>query len=477
MVFLLRGFHRNPISIILSASVLVIVPMFATASDPSSLLPALSYQTSTSLVTIHPRESKEILYNPGMGLADFHFGFDHPPTEEQYPKSTVAYFRWSWAELEPEKGKYAFDFVDRIIRQAKTKGETLAFRIMTEYERGSPEWLLQMGVDWVKEWDGVFPDYNNPTFLEFHEKLIKAFGERYAGSPDIDHIDIGSVGCWGEWNMACCPPTVEARCKLYYPVEGNQIKITEWYLKYFPRTPLVMLKGGQLKYAVARGTGWRGDCFGDYGYFSATWNHMEHAYTPVLQDSVIADAWKKAPVQFEVCGVMQDWYDKGFDIDLILRKGLEWHVSVLNAKSSPIPAEWRPRIDEFLAKIGYRFVLREMTHATETRLGQTLVLRSQWENIGVAPVYHDWPIAYRLRSAEDQVFARWTSVAPLRRWLPGMQHEVEDLVTLSEDIPEGLYALDVAILDQDGQVPFVDLAIEGKRHDRWYSISTIMIRR
>ncbi len=427
-------------------------------------------------VTVHPREIKDVLYNPGMGLADFHFGFGHPPSTDEYPRQTVAYFRWSWSDLEPEEGRYAFEFVDRIISQAKAKGETLAFRIMTEYEAGSPEWLLQKGVGSVKVGGGVFPDYNNPSFLMYHEKLIKAFGDRYAGSPDIDHVDIGSVGCWGEWNMACCQG-VEAQCKQYFPVEENQIKITDWYLKYFPDTPLVMLKGGQLKYAVARGAGWRGDCFGDYGYFSPAWNHMEHAYAPALQDPVIEGAWKNAPVQFEVCGVMQDWYDKGFDIDLILKKGLEWHVSVLNAKSSPIPTDWRPRIDEFLTKVGYRFVLRQMTHATDASPGRKLSLRSRWENVGVAPIYHNWPLAYRLRSAEEHIVARWASTAHLRRWLPGVQHAVEDVVTLPEDVLDGSYVLDVAILDQGGQAPFVDLAISGKRQDRWYPISTITIRR
>ena len=427
-------------------------------------------------VTVHPKEIKDVLYNPGMGLADFHFGFEHPPSADEYPRQTVAYFRWSWSDLEPEEGQYAFDFVDRIISQAKAKGETLAFRMMTEYKAGSPKWLLRKGVGSVPVGGGVFPDYNNPTFLIYHEKLIKAFGERYAGSPDIDHVDIGSVGCWGEWNMACCQG-VEAQCKHYFPVEDNQIKITDWYLKYFSGTPLVMLHGGQLKYAVSRGAGWRGDCFGDYGFFSSTWNHMEYAYTRGLKDPAIERAWMNAPVQFEVCGVMQDWLEKGFDIDLILKKGLEWHVSVLNAKSSPIPSEWRSRVNEFLTKIGYRFVLHQMTHATETRPGGKLSLRSQWENLGVAPIYHEWPLAYRLRSAEDQVVAQWASTAQLRRWLPGAQHEVGDAVTLPEGILEGSYALDVAILDQRARAPFVDLAISGKRPDRWYPISTVLIRR
>ena len=36
-------------------------------------------------VTVHPQEINEVLYNPGMGLADFHFGFEHPPSTDRVP--------------------------------------------------------------------------------------------------------------------------------------------------------------------------------------------------------------------------------------------------------------------------------------------------------------------------------------------------------------------------------------------------------
>lgn len=428
-----------------------------------------------STVTVYPREIDDVLYNPGMGFADFHFGFGNPPPPDQIPRQTVAYFRWPWAELEPAEGKYNFAFVDNIIAQARAKGETLAFRILAETGAGSPPWLLDKGVASVKETDGIFPDYNNPIFLKYHEKLIRAFGERYSGSPDIDHVDIGSVGCWGEWNTACCQGT-EAQCKQYYPTEANQIAITDWYLKYFPDTPLVMLVGGQLEYAVARGAGWRGDCFGDYGFFGSDWNHMDHVYEPAAQHPVVGNAWKTAPVQFEACGVMQDWYDKGLDIDLILQKGLEWHMSVFNGGAAPVPAAWRPRVDEFLKQIGYRFVLRELTHSAQLPPGGTLHLHSVWENIGVAPMYHPWPLGYRLRSGTDQVVAHWTSGADLQQWLPGSHHDVADTVTLPNDLPAGTYSLDVAVLTKNGTSAHVDLAIEGKRADRWYPVSQLIVR-
>jgi len=477
--------YEGEASLILLAKTLISAVIMATevscASARSNLPTKGSHAQAGSepialqTVTVHPQEIDEILFNPGMGFADFHFGIGSPLPPSQHPRSTVAYIRWSWADLEFAEGQYNFSLVDDAIHRAKAIGETLAFRIVAETKTGSPRWLLDKGVASVQVRGGVFPDYNNPIFLDYHERLIRAFGERYAGSPDIDHVDIGSVGCWGEWNTACCQG-VEARCKQYYPTEANQIAITDWYFKYFSRTPLVMLVGGQLKYATSRGAGWRGDCFGDYGMFGPDWNHMENLYGPAAQDPVVGNAWKTGPVQFEVCGVMQDWYDRGFDIDLILRKGLEWHMSVLNAGYAPVPATWRPRVDEFLKKLGYRMVLREMTHPTEANPGGTLLLRSRWENVGVAPFYHPWPLAYRLRSTSDQVVAQWASTANLMRWLPGASHEVEDQVAVSEQVPPATYSLDVAILTEDGSSAHVELAIEGERADRWYPVSTITIR-
>jgi hypothetical protein len=172
---------------------------------------------------------------------------------------------------------------------------------------------------------------------------------------------------------------------------------------------------------------------------------------------------------------MQDWYDKGYDIDLILKKGLEWHTSVLNAKSSPIPAAWRPHVDEFLKRLGYRIVLREMSHTAEVSAGRTLHLRSRWENVGVAPFYRTWPLAYRLRLSSDHAVAQWRSTVDTRRWLPGVFHEVRDTVAVPKGVLAGTYSLDVAILSEDGRLANVDLAIKGKRADRWYRVSEVMI--
>jgi hypothetical protein len=117
-----------------------------------------------------------------------------------------------------------------------------------------------------------------------------------------------------------------------------------------------------------------------------------------------------------------------------------------------------------------------LTHTTEARPGGSLTVRSLWENKGVAPIYHPWPLAYRLRSNADQVVATWKSTASLMKWLPGT-HEVDETVAIPAGVPAATYTLDVAILTEDAKVAHVELAIGGKRQDKWYPVSEVTINK
>ena len=61
-----------------------------------------------------------------------------------------------------------------------------------------------------------------------------------------------------------------------------------------------------------------------------------------------------------------------------------------------LPTKWRGAVESFLKKMGYRFVLRQLTHPAKTQAGGVLCLKSMWENKGVAPPYRQYPRAFRL---------------------------------------------------------------------------------
>jgi hypothetical protein len=316
-------------------------------------------------------------------------------------------------------------------------------------------------------------------------------GTRYDGHPGIDHIDLGSVGWWGEWHMSSSPAEM--------PSAEAQKKIVDAYLAAFQKTPLLMLIGGgpMLKHATQHGTGWRADCLGDMGGFSKTWCHMRMAYPRMLPEAGAVDAWKTAPVAWETCWDMRKWVDEGWSLRFIFNYALALHGSVINNKSAPLPEgeNIRPEVERFLRRLGYRLVLKELKHPSQAWPGEKFPLAMKWQNTGSAPCYKPYRVAYKLSNDEDyeKVFVGTVTV---NKWLPGCiglftekffqqpadlpsgnVHDVADEVTLPNDIPPGEYVLSVGVIAVETTQPVVQLGVKGRDEGGWYPLSKVMISR
>jgi hypothetical protein len=314
-----------------------------------------------------------------------------------------------------------------------------------------------------KSWQ---PDYTAPIYLEKQAQIIAAFGERYDGHPGLDHVDIGSMGRWGEWHTS--------GTGMETPPFEVQKQIVDMYLEAFTKTPLVMLiaQAEALAYAVEHGAGWRADCLGDMGGFSKTWCHMDW-YPTQLEKAGIEDCWKSARVVFETCWTMQHWHDQGWDVDEIFERALAMHPSAVNNKSSAVPEDWWPQVNEFSKKMGYRLVLRRLEHPATVRAGGELQLKMQWENLGCAPCYDFYPLALELVGDEGPARRMMTS-ADLRQWLPGT-HEVAETIKLPGDLSAGQYILRLAFVDPHTDEPALKLAISGRDEEGWYGVSEIVV--
>jgi hypothetical protein len=478
-------------------------------------------------VTVDPKRIDEVLTNPGMGFASFHFGWwcnlppiTYPPKEcaarviknwpENYPKSGTAYFRWHWRDIEPERGKIDFQMIDHAIQSANALGMTLGFRVMTvaEGESGLPDWLTNAPYEVAGQWRAggggktFWPDYRDATLQREHARLIGALGDRYNGHPAVDHIDIGTVGCWGEWNTACLSD-VESVIDVYEPTgrkERQQIvaaltQLIDHHLRAFSKTPVIMLAPNEenvplMLHATRGGAGWRVDCWGDWGIWGPSWSHQKSLYPPMLAaakaaDPSFVDVWKRAPVQLEICGTLEKWHELGWNAstpDSELQKTFQWalsqHASLLNAKSKPVPASYVGPIDKLLKKNGYRFVIDHFNHPSRVRAGSKITFISNWSNLGVAPAYLPRVLRYRLRGASKAL--GFSSAQDTRSWLPG-RWKVRDTVTVPSDLPKGIYQVEVALLDRDGikpatkALPPVHLGIAGRRADGWYTVSQLTV--
>ena len=449
-------------------------------------------------ITILPEQTDEILENPGMGWETFHRSSQHDRNLPTWIPSSVCYYRWGWKELETRPGEINFELVDRVLSDAREAGQKLAFRVMccstTHGEPYHPQWLKEVGGKEVlaEYGDSTFPipDMDELITLKYHLALIKRLGERYDGHPDLAHVDLGSIGWWGEWHLSGSD-----RNKL--PTLENRKKVIDAYVAAFPKTPLVMLIGGGpcLSYAVEQGAGWRADCLGDMGGFSKTWCHMRKGYPVYIKDAGIQDAWKSAPVAWETCWDFRKWVREGWSLRYIFNYALALHGSYINNKSAPLPKgeDVRPEVERFLRRLGYRLVLKELKHPAERRAGATLNLKMRWQNVGSAPCYRPYRLAYRLSNQKgySKVFV---SRVVVNHWLPGSVElftdaffkepgelppgeavSVHDAITLPEDTPSGELKLSLAIVDGSSPRPVVRLGIKGRADDGWYPLSKVRI--
>jgi hypothetical protein len=458
-----------------------------------------SPERGAGMITVKPKETDELLANPHMGWQTFHRTRAADRNLPPWIPSTVHYARWGWGRLEPKDGEIDHAFLDGVLAETRRSGQKLAFRVMCCSTRLGrpyhPAWLKKIGGrELACDHGGAgpfrVPDLDDKIVLEKHLSLIRRLGQRYDGHADLDHVDLGSVGWWGEWHMSSSKTG-------RMPTPATRKKIVDAYLAAFRKTPLLMLIGGgeQLTYAAKRGAGWRADCLGDMGGFSKTWCHMRNGYPKWIRQGSVHDAWKTAPVAWETCWDMRKWVKEGWPLRFIFNYALACHGSYLNNKSAPLPKgkEVRPEIERFLRRLGYRLVLRELKHPASAAAGGPLRIEMKWQNVGSAPCYRPYRLAYRFTDARGRSRVVVGKVT-VNKWLPGSVKlftkeffagswdlppgkvvRVSETISLPGDLPAGEHRLAVAVVGADSTKPVIRLGIRGRARDGWYPLSTIRL--
>ena len=194
---------------------------------------------------------------------------------------------------------------------------------------------------------------------------------------------------------------------------------------------------------------------------------------------------------------MRKWVNEGWSLRFIFNYALALHGSCINNKSAPLPdaPEVRPELERFLRRLGYRLVLKELSHPGQVKAGETLQLAMKWQNVGSAPCYRPYRLAYRLTRGPGggTVFASKTTV---NRWLPGSiklfteeffkqpadlppgdVHEVRDGIPIPGDLAAGDYALSIAVVGEKSEEPVVRLGIKGRGDDGWYPMGKVSVTR
>ncbi|HYF50701.1 MAG TPA: DUF4832 domain-containing protein [Planctomycetota bacterium] len=390
---------------------------------------------------------------------------------ERYLPTTVAYFRWFWAELVPEKGRFDFSGIDQVLEIAAARGQTLSIRVMPY--GGSP-WHLP---PWYERecpvvrnsQDGpAHPDHNAPDYLEHFGGLIRELGRRYDQHPLLETIDMAFVGPWGCGDFGLCEPEVCAR-------------FADVYKEAFPNTlRLCPAVEPQLPSAIATGAGWHADGFGDMRDIgspvvtqNASWNHMFDQYPRTICVSGAQETWKKAPVFIETYFAPRYWHECGYDIDFILQQALKFHPTYFNPKYMALPERWMDKFEAFCRKLGYNFVYRQAMYDTQVKAGGKMRFQSWIENTGVAPIYYSYDFAVRLRQGDREEIMVLDGIDP-RTWLPG-DVWIDRQIPIPSDFKPGMVDVSAGLIDAESMEAKVSFAIRENYSDRWAGLGLIEV--
>lgn len=232
-------------------------------------------------------DDKTVLRNPHKGWY-FHYidnGLTRPTYRDSATKAQILsipglnhlYLRFDWSDIEREEGVFDWSPLDNIMKDYQ--GLTFSLRMCT-HEAGkiaaayaTPRWVNCRG----EMINGCFePDYNDPVYLEKLERFMQEYGRKYNGRPEIEFVDIGTFGTWGEGH------TSGGSRKVY----GADVlmKHINLHLRYFPDTQILvnddLLRHPQspeataqlTQYCAGHGIGIRDDgvCV---GYYSKTFGY------------------------------------------------------------------------------------------------------------------------------------------------------------------------------------------------------------
>ncbi len=433
---------------------------------------------------IYPKIIDELLENPGIGFiaapglmepaGAIHdnrgnpvekYKFTHSSRTFNHPDSRITYCGVRWRDLEVEKSSYRWDILEKKLEEAKASGCTAIVRCSPyalAEEDDIPDWFRRE----CRE-EPEFPfwrvDPLHSPYVTYWSEFIAEFAEHFDGHPVISSVDMALVGAWGEGGGT------------EFLEEESIRRMVGAYIDNFKITPLQALLHDPKSVKIIRerkeNIGFRVDCLGDMGGFhQEEWSHMLDFYPENICNFEMEAAWKKAPVVFEACWHMNDWYLQGWDIDYIVEESLKWHISSFNSKGTIVPEAWKESVKRWLNKMGYRFELRKLTYNPMVKKGDVFRIRGLWANTGVAPIYHRYPLVVRLKNGKEVI--SFTSRTDIRSWLPDMDFLWEEEFDLEG--MAGEYSLEIGIETGIPELGNIKLAIEGLK-DGYYCFGKIIV--
>jgi hypothetical protein len=471
---------------------------------------------SEDTITVWPKDTAKALINPGMGWT-IHFYSNIPrnygsrlepsDTLQDFPGLSTVYMRLPWAYLEPEEGKYNWAMLDSPAQRWIAEGKRIALRLTC-----SENWMPYATPKWVKDagakgtfyqygkgrtgksgsWDPFFDD---PVFLKKLDAFLSVYAKRYDGNPNVEFVDIGTYGLWGEGHTHASSKQDGIECQKLH---------IDLHLKHFKNTLLCISDdfaghdrpGNRFPitdYALNKGITMRDDSILVQPP-PRSWYHSEMAQA----------FWPHLPVILEHEHYHSSKERGAWKPELLLASIEEYHASFMSIHGWPrhVLNENREIIDRINQRLGYRLQPVKITwpaavsiatpqdaftsHDDVTKhvdCSQHFSVFWSWTNNGVAPCYAGGYPALTLKDEKDGIAAvlvdTTLNLRDLKVAAPGdapvTRHESKFIIGLyAPTTRPGTYDLYVSVGQRDG-TPAIALPLKDDDGLRRYKIGRITL--
>jgi len=451
---------------------------------------------------VRPQEdSASVLKNPAMGWVMYVDAFSSFPDADNYwdrqhqyaGQANILYVRAPWSELEPQEGRYAWQYDQNwidLVEGAAGRDMQLAFRIYIDsqdsYRQATPQYVRDAGAVGYDS-DGWTPYLDDPVFQDKFEQFIAAFGAEYDDPDRVAYVDGNGTGWWGEGH----------HIEFINPANINAV--FDWLCRTYTGGFRHVLLGVQYQY-----NSWGWDNLDNvaidrYGYVMRRDSLGCPLWFPQSEMDRIRGKFSAVPFYAENCyhslrSSESWWRGDGYDslrelFREVLDQALYCRANTLDLRIPSDTEAWFTEapdmVQEFIERGGYRLVPLEISYPRLVRAQDHFLISHRWKNsgVGVLPNHtSQWNYKYKvafalLRQSDDEVVSLTVDTeAEPSDWIDGTEFSYGLSVDFA-GVSAGDYRLGCAIVDTTaGSVPGIKLAVQGARTaDGWWIVGDIKV--
>lgn len=443
---------------ILSMAIFLNKTLINTKKDYLSEIKLKSINNYTQSTTYN---SDKLLINPGKG-----FFLRNNINDSANDKISTIYYRFNWAEIEPEENAYEWNIIDEKIEYCKENNKKFAFGIMCQNTSCSlkyvtPEWVINKGVDYYigKSDNGVeqvVPNWKDQIFQNELNTFIEELAKKYDGNQYIAYIDIRSYGNWGEQH------TDETKRNELSSEELK--KYIEMYRNNFKKTLLINPWGKDeynnlYKECIDNGISIRRDGIMKYSDGKEVFEYANG----------------KLPTVFEYILSYNSLKEKKMWNEESLEKYIEeWKPSYI--EFFPEMYDDSPELCKYIAnRVGYYFRFKGAEYTNNINDDEKTEFKFLFSNDGVTQIYEPCTVYIGVLDKNYKMIEKYKTNIDAHKW--ESDSTKEETVNLNfEGINTGEYILAIGLFyDENDNNPTYLLGNSGKTDNNWYVFGNIKI--